>query len=211
MVKFKTLSMAIAATTLSFFAIGINSAQAALLQFSFTTDQDGSGSFLLDTETPVSSEVIPLFDETGEELIGEGRNYPDAVSNFFFSSPGAGTFNYASVDFVLFPPNLVNKFSRGVIGPSQCNDPAADCPIQLNLDYLGNLAEFPTLSANPENYDLFAVFGYRAGVAEFTFLENIISPSSATAVPAPAVFPGVLAAGALGAVYRKRQSKKVSA
>ena len=202
--------MAIAATTLSFFAIGINSAQAALLQFSFTTDQDGSGSFLLDTETPVSSEVIPLFDETGEELIGEGRNYPDAVSNFFFSSPGAGTFNYASVDFVLFPPNSVNIYSLGLIGPSQCSDPEADCPVNLALEYKGDLAELPTLSANPKSYDLFAVFGYQAGVADFTFNE-VITRQSATAVPAPAVFPGVLAAGALGAVYRKRQSKKVSA
>lgn len=210
MVNFKTLSMAIAATTLSFFAIGINSAQAALLQFSFTTDQDGVGSFLLDTETPVSSETIPLFDETGENLIGEGRNYPDAVSNFFFSSPGAGTFNYASVNFSLFPPNSVNKNSLGLIGPSQCSDPEADCPVNLALDYNGDLAELPTLSANPKSYDLFAIFGYQAGVADFTFDEKV-TKQSATAVPAPAVFPGVLAAGALGAISRKRQGKKVSA
>mgnify|MGYP000013173981 CR=1 FL=1 len=210
MVNFKTLSMAIAATTLSFFAIGINSAQAALLQFSFTTDQDGIGSFLLDTETPVSSKTIPLFDETGENLIGEGRNYPDAVSNFFFSSPGAGTLNYANVGFTLFPPNLVNDYFFGTIGPSQCDDPEADCPVNVALEYTGDSAELPTLSTNPKSYDLFAIFGYQAGVADFTFNESITSPS-ATAVPAPAVFPGVLAAGALGAVYRKRQAKKVSA
>ncbi len=211
MVNFKTLSMAIAATTLSFFAIGINSAQAALLQFSFTTDQEGSGSFLLDTETPVSSEIIPpLFDDTGE-VFAEGTLYANAVSNFFFSSPGAGTFNYATLDFIVFPTVSYAPGSvAGAIGLRQCSDPDADCPIQLDLDYLGSLAELPTLSANSESYDLFAVFGYQAGVAGFTLDESITSQSS-TAVPAPAVFPGVLAAGALGAVYRKRQAKKVSA
>ena len=217
MVKFKTLSIAIAATTLSFFAIGINSAQAALLQFSFTTEnffntqETGSGSFLLDTETTVSSEIIAqLFDLTGQ-VFAEGLLYPDAVSNFFFSSPGAGTFNYATLDFVVFPTvSFVPGSVAGAIGLRQCNDPEADCPTQLTLDYTGSLAELPTLSANPESYSLFDVSGYKAGGAEVTFIENVTSQSS-TAVPAPAVFPGVLAAGALGAVYRKRQSKKVSA
>jgi hypothetical protein len=209
-VKFKTLSMAIAVTTLSFFAIDINSAQAALLQFSFTTAQEGSGSFLLDTETPVSSEIIPqLVDGTG--AIAEGTLYANAVSNFFFSSPGAGTFNYSTLDFVLFPTvSFAPGSVAGAVGLRQCSDPEADCPIQLDLDYLGNLAELPTLSTDSKSYDLFAVFGYQAGVADFTFVEDITG-QLATAVPAPAVFPGVLAAGALGAVYRKRQRKKVSA
>ena len=219
MVKFKTLSMAIAATTLSFFAIGINSAQAALLQFSFTTknffniQETGSGSFLLDTETPASSEVIPLLDATGAEVVGEGREYRDAVSNFFFSSPGAGTFNYATLDlgvFFLFKPSASFPLPFGAISPRQCSDLESDCPIQVGLDYLGNLTEFPILSANPESYKLLNVIAFQAGVAKLTFDEVITSPS-ATAVPAPAVFPGVLAAGALGVVYRKRQSKKVSA
>ena len=147
MVKFKTLSMAIAATTLSFFAIGINSAQAALLQFSFTTEnffntqETGSGSFLLDTETTVSSEIIAqLFDLTGQ-VFAEGLLYPDAVPNFFFSSPGAGTFNYATLDFVVFPTvSFVPGSVAGAIGLRQCSDPEADCPVSLALEYKGDLA-----------------------------------------------------------------------
>ena len=95
----------------------------------------------------------------------------------------------------------------GAIAPRQCSDLESDCPIQVGLNFLGNLTEFPILSANPESYKLLNVIAFQAGVAELTF-DEVITSQSATAVPAPALFPGILVAGALGQFPVSVRAKK---
>ncbi|XGV98858.1 MAG: PEP-CTERM sorting domain-containing protein [Leptolyngbya sp. BL-A-14] len=201
---FQKTATTIAAAGLGLTCLHADAAQAALLHFSFTTDGDGTGSFLLNTDTVPSGFAPPLFDEDGG-VLDEGVYFPGAVSNFTFSSalPEAESFAYPNlnIDFVVFPNT---PFLQGVtagIGPLECSLPTNTCPIQLLVDYRGSLATLPKLSSDPNDYSLYSVFGYPDG--DVTFNAKV-TPSNAAGVPEPTVIPGVLAAGAIGGFVRRR-------
>lgn len=199
---FQKSAVAIAVAGIGLTCLHTDSAQAALLHFSFTTDGDGTGSFLLDTETSVSPDIpAPLFDADGETLLAEGVYYAGAVSNFSYSSPGAGNFAYPNLDFVVFPGVPAPPFpSFAAIGSLECTL-TPTCPIQISVDYAGSLAALPKLSDVPSDYTLIGAFGYPDG--DLTFEERVTS-TNAAGVPEPTVIPGVLAAGAIGGFLRKR-------
>lgn len=194
---------AIAVAGIGLTCLHTDSAQAALLHFSFTTDGDGTGSFLLDTETPVSPDIAPpLFGPDGQ-LEGVGTYYGNAVSNFTFSSPGAGSFTYPNLDFVVFPsvPTVSGSSLVAGIGPLECSLSTNTCPIQLSVDYAGSPAALPSLSSNPNDYSLFDVLGYPDGDVTF---DELVTSTNAAGVPEPTVLPGLVAAGAIGGFLRKR-------
>ncbi len=195
-------AIAIAGIGLTF--LDTPSAQAALLHFSFATDGDGTGSFLLDTDTPVSPDLsVPLTDTDGNPIPeAEGLYYGGAISNFSYSSPGAGSFAYSSLDFVVFPGVPAPPApSFAAIGTLECTF-TPNCPIQLSVNYAGSLAALPKLSDAPGDYTLLVALGYPTG-GELTFEEHVKS-SNAAGVPEPSVLPGLIAAGAIGGFLRKR-------
>lgn len=195
------------ATAIAMAGIGLtwlhtDSAQAALFHFSFTTDQDGAGSFLLDTDTPVSSDIPALLFDADGTVSAEGLYYAGAVSNFTFSSPGAGSFPYPNLDFVVFPDVQTTPSTvLAGIGTLECSLPTNTCPFQLSVDYAGSLAALPGLSSDPNDYSLYSVVGYPEG--DITFNE-LITSTNAAGVPEPTVLPGLVAAGAIGGFSRKR-------
>lgn len=181
-------------------------AQAALLKFEFTTNQGGVGSFVLNTDTPLSSEVIPPLpdvDSNGNVVFVPGKLYASAVSSFSFSSPGAGALQYNQIDYVLFPsiPSF-NGLPLAFISPRACGFPDQDCPMQLQVGYLGDVANLPDLPTDPLNYFLFNIAAYKAAEPGYTFFERVNS-TTATVIPTPALLPGLI--GFSIGVLRKRR------
>lgn len=195
-------AMAIALAGVGLTCLHTDSAQAALLHYSFTTEQDGTGSFLLDTDTPISPDIPALLFDADNNVTAEGIYYAGAVSSFTFSSPGAGSFLYPNLDLVVFPDvQTTSSTVLAGIGTLECSLPTNTCPLQLSVDYQGSLAALPGLSSNPDDYFLYSVAGYPKG--DITFNE-LIKSSNAVAVPEPTVVSGMLAAGAIGGVLHKR-------
>ncbi len=178
-------------------------AQAALLKFNFTTDQGGSGSFVLNTETPLSLAIPPQLDANGNVVALPVNVYANAVSSFSFSSPGAGSFQYDPIDFALLVSSPSLNSSLGLIGSPACGDFSQDCPLQLEMIYRGAVANLPSLSIDPSNYFLFSVVAFKAFALEATFVEKITS-TTATVIPTPALLPGLI--GFSAAVIRKRRA-----
>ncbi|OKH60488.1 hypothetical protein [Scytonema sp. HK-05] len=128
--------------------------QAALLDFSFTTESGATGSFTLETDTPPSGEP-GIF---GPGITG--ISYPNAVSNFSVSAPYINLSNVTTdfnvvpsitSDFIGFPANL--GVLSGVSYPPGCiTAPGFTCLFDVAVLYSGNLSELPVLSDNPLSY-----------------------------------------------------------
>ena len=131
---------------------------AAQLQFNFTTQSGGSGSFLLDTDTAaVPESELPAF-----FTIREGNQaYLGAVSNFSFTSPEV-TIDGVDADYGVFPavefgsllgvPEVLGAYTA-VYAPAGCLfDPAAFCPTEFPIAYTGDLSAIPGLSDDPSDY-----------------------------------------------------------
>ena len=125
-------------------------AQAALLDFSFTTIDSATGTFTLNTDT--SASPVPSI---GAGIGGfPGILYPNAVSNFSFSSLERPQFNLGNeiADWEVIPgiiPGNVGNLS-GVVSPNGCSAGTTfTCLINLAVLYTGNPSE---LSDNPDFY-----------------------------------------------------------
>jgi len=198
-VNFKTLSMAIAGAACVTIgsAVAPSSAQAVTmtndLQVDVTTGslagQSFFGSFQYDDAalTGIGEEMLDL--STG--LLGVSFNFLGTIYTEQsdvelpdFPLLGFQDGSLFGLDFVVRPPAVTSDPQRGIRF-------FAITFTEFRAAFVSEPAIAPPLP--------------------FTGSEGTVTYGSATAVPAPAVFPGVLAAGALGAVYRKRQAKKVSA
>ena len=218
MVKFKTLSMAIAGAACVTIgsAVAPGSAQAATITNNFRADvttgslagQSFFGSFQYDDAALTDTSIQIIDPINGNQIINHsnglldlsfdilGTTYTEESDAGFPDFPQLnfqnGSFQF--LDFLVFPPAVTDDSQRDLrffqVGYN----------LDPTLDPLGSYFGAAFVS-EPE-----VPFGL-----PFLGSQGSVTYGSSTAVPAPAVFPGVLAAGALGAVYRKRQSKKVSA
>jgi len=148
----KSLPIAIAAAVIAVGTVAADSAQAALLDFNFTTENGATGSFTLDTDTPPSPD--PALFRFGFE----GFAYPNAVSDFSISAP---YLNLSSVttDYNVVP--LLSDFlglpgtglASGVsYGPGCITAPGLTCRLGLSVSYSGDSSELPVLSDDPTSY-----------------------------------------------------------
>ena len=210
----KKLSMATAgAAFIALGTFGTTPATAASLDFSFTTESGGTGSFTLDTDTaPVTEPGLFSFGFTG-------ILYPNAVSDFSFSSPyinlSGVTTDWSVVpsitsDLIGFPSNL--GVLSGVTYPPGCiTAPGFSCLLDVSGFYSGNLSDLPVLSDDPNSYSKGLI------VEQFnpTTREQIISDDiiNFQVVPEPDSALGILAFGIGGALLllkRKMNRKKAA-
>ncbi|MBD2773554.1 hypothetical protein [Iningainema tapete] len=141
----------------TFIAVGtaaLAPAQAALLDFSFTTTNGGTGTFTLNTGTSPSAE--PAIFAQGVT----GISYPNAISNFSISAPyvnlSSVTTDFSVVPsitsaFIGFPANL-GVLSSISYPPGCITSPGFTCLFDIAIFYTGNLSELPLLSDNPNSY-----------------------------------------------------------
>jgi hypothetical protein len=128
-----------------------------VLRFKFTIEGGGKGSFDLNTanvSTPVPGTFGPEF------------SYFNAVSNFSFSGlnrnvdkedAGWKIVPGLKAEFIGFPPGTPGILS-GVNYPDGCSTGTANqCSITVAVLYLGNLAELPELSEDPNSYQLVGI------------------------------------------------------
>lgn len=145
-------------SALSFTAMEASPAKAALLDFGFTTDNNGIGSFTLDTGTSLSS--------VDGSFVVQAFTYLNAISNFSFSSPSVN-FSSPSADFITrkysFGPIPISSFpaplNSSILSPSGCSvfvplqGPLPDgvCETGLDFTYTGDSLQ---LSSDPNSYSL---------------------------------------------------------
>ncbi len=209
---------ALGATFIALGTLGTDPAQAALLNFSFTTESSGTGSFILNTDTVPTSESGLLTDDDGS-VIGTGFVYPNAVSNFSFSSPDVNLSNLTG-EFAVFPSNppYFAPDSTGVDSgfeyPTGCTV-ATDfvCSVQVLTEYIGSISELPVLSDDPLSYPRAFAF-QRINPTTSDFLTNDrITNFRVTPVPESDSVLGTLAFGIGGAgklLKRKMNRKKAA-
>lgn len=190
--EIKKLSMAVAGSAFIALLTGATApVQAALLDFSFTTESGATGSFTLDTDTPPSNEPALLAPDAPEAT---GISYPNAVSNFSLSAPYINLsnvttdFNIApslSSDFIGLPANL--GVLSGVSYPPGCiTAPGFTCLFDAALFYSGNLSELPILSDNPLSYSRGAgIRFYNPTNRELLITDNITNFQVISRQPVP--------------------------
>lgn len=190
--------LSIAAFGAAFIALGIFGtapATAALLDFSFTTESGGTGSFTLDTDAAPGS--VPATIIFGDGPVEEGIQYTKAISNFSFSSPST-SFSNLTGDYGVYPSIPFAPNSRGVL--SIVGTPSGDEPDEfyladIGLEYLGNVSELPVLSDDPRSYcslDRITVYD------SIEFTANVITADPITdlqVVPETGSILGTLAVG----------------
>jgi hypothetical protein len=134
--------------------VGTLPAQAALLDFSFTAESGGTGSFILDTDA--APDPNPALFVNPDGSFSDGTSYPSATSDFSFSAPYTSLSNLSG-DFGIFPsipfaPDSTGVLS-GALSPAGClTAPDYSCSIQIDVEYLGNISKLPVLSTNPLSY-----------------------------------------------------------
>lgn len=184
-------------------SVAIAPAQAALLDFSFTTESGATGSFTLDTDTPPASE--PSFG-VGAEF--EGILYPNAVSDFSLSTPtlniSGETTDYEVIpDLALPSPVSGEGVLSGVVFPSGCSATTDfTCLLTVGVVYDG---EIPDLSDDPASYPRVLnidIFGSETGEIERDFVTN----SQVEVIPEPSSGLGVLAFGIGSWLWKRRRS-----
>ncbi len=129
----------------------VKPARAALLDFNFTGQNGTKGSFTLDTDVPRSP--VPSI---GIPTPGNpGILYPNAISNFFFSSPQLNV-NGENADWEVIPSIVFgppgSPILSGISYPSGCSATASfTCLINVGVGYSGTL---PKLSDDPNSYPI---------------------------------------------------------
>lgn len=130
------------------------SVQAALLDFNFTSVSGVTGSFTLDTDTKSSPQP-----SVGAGPGLPGILYPNAVSNFFLSSPQLNL-NGVTTDYEVVPPATSDRLGlppglgvlSGTVYPSGCSAQNFSCFVTAGVLYAGKLSQLPALSDNPADY-----------------------------------------------------------
>lgn len=212
----KTLFMAVAGAV--FMAVGIAvPAQAALLDFNFTTQSGATGSFTLETDTSPSPE--PAIFGAGFT----GISYPNAVSDFSFSSPqlnvngGIADYQVApSLNSDVLAPVFGFPFTgvlSGVAYPSGCSSGITyTCRISVGTIYNGNISELPVLSDDPDSYPsgsfvtLYDTIGTPLSADRITNVQV----AARKAVPESGSTLGILAfgIGGVGLLLKRKNRKK---
>lgn len=170
-------------------------ATAALLNFSFTTENGSTGSFILDTDA--APDPNPAIGITADgTAIGIGFAYPNAVSNFSLATTGT-VLSEVTADFGVFTIEPLDPPNTGILSavefPSGCLT-ATDflCSIDVDLGYTGDVEELPVLSDDPLSYSN----GIVLRIADFTtglvneeeiteFQVNEVEDPNFQAVPEP--------------------------
>ena len=182
----------------AFIALGISTtvpATAASLDFSFTTESGGTGTFTLDTDTAPATEPGLFRPEV------TGISYPNAVSDFSFSAP---YINVSSVttdwnvvpsitsDFIGFPSNL--GVLSGVSYPPGCiTAPGLSCLFNFAGFYSGNLSDLTVLSDDLNSYSRgVGIDFFDPTTKELLIRDNI---TNFQVVPEPDSALGILAFG----------------
>ncbi len=206
----KRLSFAVAfCACFAIETVGLEPAQAALLDFSFTTISGATGTFTLDTDSPPSP--VP---STGSGISGfPGILYPSAVSDFSFSSPQRPQFNLSNeiADWEIIPgiiPGNMGNLS-GVVSPSGCSTGTTfSCLINVGVLYTGNTSE---LSDNPDSYpvglgiELFDPTNNNASLGIEPFSDYKVVQRET--VPEPNTILGTLALGIYGTALVLKRKK----
>jgi hypothetical protein len=170
-------------------------ATAALLNFSFTTENGSTGSFIVDTDT--ASDPNPAIGITADGTeIEIGLAYPNAVSDFSLATTGT-VLSEVTADFGVFTTEPLDSPDAGILSavefPSGCLT-ATDflCSIDVDLGYTGDVSELPVLSDDPLSYSN----GIVLRIADFTtglvneeliteFQVNEVEDPNFQAVPEP--------------------------
>lgn len=190
--------------------VGIVPSQAALLDFNFTTQSGGTGSFILDTDTAPDPNPALYINPNGSFF--EGVSYPGAISNFSFSG-SYRSFSNNSGDFGVFPSIPFAPNSTGVLSsvdsPAGClTAPDYTCSIEIDVEYLGNISELPVLSTNPLSYFTATDIKFYDSLTGDVLSSDPITSFQAVRVPESDSVIGLLAFGVVGAgllLKRNRQ------
>jgi hypothetical protein len=192
--------LAIASTTLSLVTVNLAPAQAAKLNFSFTTQNGSTGSFILDTEITPSPEPALFF--LGNGSVAEGIGYLDAVSDFSVSIFGT-EISRSTGDFVVYPtltaPGGFPIFSS-VQTPAGCSvSPTVPCSLNVDVVFSGDPAALPELPSNPEAYSPLGLIGDILPNGDFIVSSSVtVIPDEPAAVPESSSALGLLALGLIG-------------
>lgn len=214
------LSIAAAGAVFIFVStVAMAPAQAVLLQFSFTTESGGRGTFTLDTDTAPDSNPAIVRDDD-ESVIVTGISYPNAISNFSFSAPYT-EFRNLSAAYGVFPSLIIDSTSSdtslsGVYYPSSCLSATGSyCSKILEpIVYSGNALELPELSANPLSYNYVSLSeATEIGVLRFdASTGDLLSADPITnfqAVPESDSVVAILALGIGGAGLLLKRHRKI--
>ncbi|MDJ0553267.1 MAG: hypothetical protein QNJ68_02245 [Microcoleaceae cyanobacterium MO_207.B10] len=194
--------------------IGISPANAALLDFSFTTDEGGIGSFTLDTSVP----RYPIYDPNIWGL------YPNSISNFNFSGsqPAASGGYLWAIKYNERLTFRINSAAYG--GPS--NVPGIPAQDDGPVSQLAFFFEFPETNefvpSEPSDYvptfDFVGFTGYiifDPGASEGEYINSVTVSYSSQDIPEPTSSTAILSLGSLGAAslikrllnFKKRTSE----
>lgn len=200
----------------AFIALGISTtvpATAASLNFSFSTESGGTGSFTLDTDTaPATAPGLFRPEVTGV-------SYPNAISDFSFSAP---YINVSSVttdwnivpsitsDFIGFPSNL--GVISGVSYPPGCiTAPGFSCLFNVAVFYSGNRTNLTVLSDEPNSYSRAVGVDFFDPTTQELLIRDEIT--NLQVVPEPNSALGILAFGIGGVLLllKRKMSRKGAA
>lgn len=157
----KLLFMAVAGAIFVVETGAITPAQAASLDFNFTTESGATGTFTLDTDATPSTDPANFGVNPVTGLPITGLSYPNAVSNLFLSSASQQlNLSGESADFEVAPTltaDLIGVPGEGVISgavfPTGCSTgDRFRCLFTLSVSYTGNLSQLPQLSDDLTSY-----------------------------------------------------------
>lgn len=201
----------LAASVAAFIAVGTVTvpAQAALLDFSFTSISGVTGSFTLNTDIPPSP--IPSF---GTGPGNPGVIYPNAISNLNFSSPQINV-SGESADWGIVPSIVLGPPGSPVLSsilyPRGCSTTTGFvCTINVGVGYSGALSK---LSDDPNSYrtglgiELFDPTNNFQSLGREPFISYQVV--NRQAVPEPNTYLGTLALGIGGAALLMKRKMKI--
>ncbi|MEA5595751.1 PEP-CTERM sorting domain-containing protein [Rivularia sp. UHCC 0363] len=201
-----SLAVAVAA----FVAVGTVTvpAQAALLDFDFTSVSGVTGSFTLNTNIPPSP--VPSF---GTGPGNPGVIYPNAISNLIFSSPQINV-SGENADWGIVPSIVLGPPSSPVLSsilyPLGCSTTTSFvCTINVGVGYAGALSK---LSDDPNSYriglgiELFDSTNNFQSFGREPFISYQVVRRKA--VPEPNTYLGTLALGVCGVALQMKRKMK---
>lgn len=212
----KQLSMMTAGTVfIALGTFGTVPANAALLDFTFTTSSGGTGFFTLNTDAvPDPNPALLLAD------LEEGIAYTGAISNFSVSSPNVNLSN-AIGDYAVFPsldfsdflglpeiPSDTRLYSAAYFPTGCITATDSTCPVGLTIAYTGNELALPALSDNPRSYStVFDIARFDPQTGEFLDNDVIVRFQP---VPESSSVPSILtvAIGGASLLLKRKMNKK---
>ncbi len=202
---------------------GTAPAQAALLDFSFTTNSGTTGTFTLNTDAAPATDPALFGDPTVQGPIVLGISYPGAISNFSLSAPNSNlSIELETADFDVAPLLTSNILGlppdlgvlSGAVFPSGCSTGNFSCLLNVAVIYSGDLLELPVLSDEPNSYSRGLSIDFFNPATQELLNREFISPDNLQVVPEPSLVPAKLAFGIGGAglllMKRKMNRKKVA-